>query len=59
MIRIIGLEQREEWDVIVRSFEHFDVYYLSGYVHAFMLHGDGIPIWYMWRKVLLALCRYI
>ena len=44
MIRIIGLEQREEWDVIVRSFEHFDVYYLSGYVHAFMLHGDGIPI---------------
>lgn len=44
MIRIIELEQREEWDGIVQSFERFDVYYLSGYVHAFMLHGDGIPI---------------
>lgn len=43
MIKIIGLSQQEEWDTIVRSFPNYDVYYLSGYVKPFMLHGDGEP----------------
>ena len=43
MIKIIGLSKREEWDEIVRSFTNYDVYYLSGYVTPFMLHGDGEP----------------
>lgn len=29
------------WDEIVKSFENYDVYYLSGYVKAFELNGDG------------------
>lgn len=28
---------------MVRSFEEFDVYYLSGYIKAFHIHGDGDP----------------
>jgi len=43
MISILGLSQHEEWDTIVRSFPNHDVYYLSGYVKPFMLHGDGEP----------------
>lgn len=43
MIRLIGLNESEQWDTIVRSFEEYDVYYLSGYVRAFYIHGDGDP----------------
>ncbi len=38
------IEESGKWDEVVRSFSHFDVYYLSGYVKAFQLHGDGIPL---------------
>lgn len=44
MIKFYTLEQSEEWDAIVKSFENYDVYYLSGYVRAFALHGDGEPM---------------
>lgn len=37
------MTQREEWDKIVCSFTEYDVYYLSGYVRAFEIHGDGDP----------------
>ena len=43
MIRIFSIEERKEWDEIVRSFAEYDVYYLSGYVCAFEIHGDGEP----------------
>lgn len=38
------IEQAEEWDEVVRSFNSYDVYYLSGYVKAFQFHGDGEPM---------------
>ncbi len=38
------IEESTKWDEVVRSFSHFDVYYLSGYVKAFQLHGDGEPL---------------
>lgn len=44
MLNVYSLKQREEWDSVVRSFNQFDIYYLSGYVKAFKLHGDGEPI---------------
>ncbi len=43
MIRIFNINQSEQWDSIVQSFSEYDVYYLSGYVKAFMIHGDGDP----------------
>lgn len=43
MIRLFDLSQSEEWDATVRSFIEYDVYYLSGYVKAFYIHGDGDP----------------
>ena len=43
MIRIFGIDEAEQWDAIVKSFAKYDVYYLSGYVKAFMIHGDGEP----------------
>lgn len=43
MIKLFGLSQSEEWDATVCTFAEWDVYYLSGYVKAFMIHGDGEP----------------
>ena len=43
MIRLFNLSQSVEWDATVRSFAEHDVYYLSGYVKAFQIHGDGDP----------------
>lgn len=43
MIQIFDMTQRKEWDEVVRSFAEYDVYYLSGYVRAFEIHGDGEP----------------
>lgn len=44
MLKIYNLEQNEQWDKIVCSFEKYDTYWLSGYVKAFHIHGDGIPL---------------
>lgn len=44
MIQIFDITQADEWDNIVRSFADYDVYYLSGYVKAYKIHGDGLPI---------------
>jgi len=43
MIRIIDIFDSESWDEIVKDFKHYDLYYLSGYVKAFQIHGDGLP----------------
>ncbi len=44
MIKVYTLEQSEQWDAIVRTFNTYDVYWLSGYVRAFQIHGDGDPL---------------
>lgn len=44
MLSVYTLEQSAQWDAIVRSFADYDVYWLSGYVKAFQLHGDGEPL---------------
>lgn len=44
MIQIFTLEKSEQWDKIVCSFKQHDVYWLSGYVRAFKIHGDGEPL---------------
>ena len=44
MLSVYSLEQRELWDSIVLSFKDYDAYWLSGYVNAFKIHGDGEPI---------------
>ena len=44
MLFVYDLTKSEEWDQIVRTFEKYDVYYLSGYTKAFWKHGDGEPI---------------
>ena len=43
MITLYDLSRSAEWDAIVGSFADYDVYYLSGYVKAFHIHGDGEP----------------
>ena len=43
MIKLYDLSHSVEWDDIVSTFPDYDVYYLSGYVKAFHIHGDGEP----------------
>lgn len=43
MIQIVGIENSTLWNEIVRSFDNHDIYYMSGYVKAFQIHGDGEP----------------
>lgn len=43
MIRLYSVFESTQWDEAVRSFQEWDVYYLSGYLKAFNIHGDGDP----------------
>ena len=43
MIHIYNINEVELWNERVKGFAKYDVYYLSGYVKAFMIHGDGEP----------------
>lgn len=64
-IKVYTLEQSTEWDEIVRSFVDYDIYWLSGYVKAFYLHGDGEPFLFVYkdkmgtRGILVAMKRDI
>ena len=50
MLTVYGINQNEEWDTVVKSFAQYDVYYLSGYVRAFQLHGDGEPMLLLYQS---------
>lgn len=50
MLTVYTLEQAEQWDAVVCSFKEYDVYWLSGYVKAFQLHGDGEPLLFYYEK---------
>lgn len=43
MIQRYDIDNTEVWNEIVRRFLRYDVYYMSGYVKAFQIHGDGEP----------------
>ena len=43
MIQLFSIQDRLNWDNTVKLFSDYDVYYLSGYVKAFQIHGDGDP----------------
>ena len=44
MLTVCTLDDADKWDRTVRSFAEHNVYYLSGYAKALMLHGDGEPL---------------
>ncbi len=48
-LTVYSLDQSEKWDAVVRSFREYDTYWLSGYVRAFMLHGDGDPLLFVYE----------
>lgn len=49
MLTVYTLKDAVRWDEIVRSFKSYDVYYLSGYVKAFQIHGDGEPLLFLYE----------
>lgn len=49
-LTVYTLEQSDKWDSVVHSFDNYDVYWLSGYVKAFMIHGDGEPLLFYYES---------
>ena len=49
VLTVYTLDQGEQWDAIVHSFREYDVYWLSGYVKAFQIHGDGDPLLFFYE----------
>lgn len=50
MLSVVTMQEQEKWDGIVKSFAGWDVYYLSGYVKAFQIHGDGEPLLFYYEQ---------
>ena len=50
MISIIYIDDTERWDSIVKSFDHYDVYYLSQYAKAFQQIGEGQPLLFYYEN---------
>ncbi len=48
-IKVLTLDQSQEWDSVVKTFSNYDTYWLSGYVKAFKIHGDGEPILFVYE----------
>lgn len=48
----ISVEQSEQWNATVRSFENYDVFYLNEYVTAFMKEDEknGVPILLLYQN---------
>lgn len=44
MLEVLTINESDKWDSTVKSFNNYDVYYLSGYIKAFQIHGDGEPM---------------
>lgn len=42
-LKIISIDD-SEWDNIVKSFENYSIFYLSGYVKTFQHNGEGMPV---------------
>ncbi len=50
MFKVYSLENKQEWDNVVCSFDNYDVYHLSGYVSAFKINGDGEPLLFYYEN---------
>lgn len=44
MISTITIKEQDKWDTIVKSFNNYDVNYLSQYAKAFAENGEGYPL---------------
>ena len=44
MIETLGLDSRERWNEVAKSFKDYDIYYSPEYLISFQMIGDGDPI---------------
>lgn len=49
MLKVFTLEESEKWDAVVRTFIDYDIYWMSGYVKAFKINGDGEPLLFFYE----------
>ena len=56
---MIDSKDEKRWDGIVKSFPDWDVYYLCAYARAFMLHGDGEPLLFLYEEDGIRFCDVV
>lgn len=56
MIIIYGIDEKEQWNNEVKSYNNWDVYYLYEYAYSFKMHGDGEPILICYSDENIRLC---
>lgn len=49
VLSIITFNETEKWNTIVKTFKDYDIYYLSDYLKAFKIHGDGEPVLFYYK----------
>lgn len=50
------IQDRDEWNRLVKSFPDWDIYYLYEYVRSLEMHGDGTPALLYWEGAGMELC---
>lgn len=57
MIETLGLDNRERWNEVAKSFKDYDIYYSLEYLISFQMIGDGDPtLIYYEENELKAMC---
>ena len=57
MIETLGLDNRERWNEVAKSFKDYDIYYSLEYLISFQMIGDGDPtLIYYEENGLMAMC---
>ena len=41
IFEVVSSKENSRWNEIVRSYLHWDIYYLNEYARSFEIHGDG------------------
>lgn len=49
-MEIIGVQEKERWNQIIKSFPEWDIYYLNEYASSLQIHGDGTPLLIYFQK---------
>lgn len=58
-LKIIDISQQEQWNLTVKKFSNWDIYYLWEYAYSLFLHGDGTPKLIYFQKEQASVCYVV
>lgn len=51
LYRVVSFKEKQEWDSIVKEFNHKDIYYFQEYCFLYYLIGDGDPYLFFYKDL--------